>query len=1313
MTLLVRNSSNLLHFQFFLAFFKLFSLPFFFHAAILSLLKSVGAEVPLTYVITGESLLNDGTSLVLYTLFYELIAKEPEYEVSPTFVVIYFIKVITLSNLVGIAMGATSIVVIGLANRRYKEDDTTIQLAVTFCCAYFSFYVAQRILLVSGVIACFTSGVVLARYAVPRYLKPETIEAVWTAIEWLGNTLLFFLAGLVIGKLAVFSVQGIDLVFIIVVYVFLNVARMAMVLLLFPALYYSGTGCNTFPKAIFVGWVGLRGAVSVALALSIYQNTLNGNTTLSRDDAEVMMFLVGGIGALTLLINATTAKPMLFYFHLLDDEGDLTQTTTTAKSTASEQGESAVGGSQWDDSSTRQSKKVNPKGTGTISGGGGGGKQKETKLMFEYLKKRIRLKVYNLIETLQKQYLTDYLDLAFIFRHCSILKTAPEASAIPKSPKTDDEELEEELEDEGDEELFSEMIEKSPLSELSAEEKAAIREKIKKTRHRSLPNKPRTLSNLSTKQIVSRADYRLIHQEVEAMRTGAGSIEGHQHHPGEGEFKNGYEEGVTHQARKRSSSADQIHIKQAQDEASPAPSKEEDRRNRSDSTRKRKHYTFKNFARSRVRSLSVQKYGGEEDFDSFSPKEVPPIDKPRPGSLVKYQSQSQFPYPTNTESRSYSQPSEYTEEKNADESPIISNRRVTFDEGRPDSLRRIALLAPKEAVQPLETMSEAETERRRTTSGLSDGKAKEEELQSRKFQELPSFNVPKSEATTSLKSEIVDGVSGEIEEEDSDFHRVVPSLPHSASQPQNIGFPTQEKVKIEQLKEKQKEEIEKRKESIDPLLGPRKLLSFRLLHNIVYDDLLITMRKVFLEVLRVNYFKQINSGQLPSKSFAALLLLQSVDKSLYTMNTVNDKLEDLNLLTQSHFYLKKLYEKRTERKMSVFSATTAASRHASSTLSAMTTTTREEAMINPTRSTAGSDTMSETAARHNNPHHHHHHYPNRNQPSKNKDTRKRKHTLQLDVEGDKLFHADHEVSRVTRDPEEELEEKRFLERLQSLQSMNGTSNKNNNRIEDSRKTEHTNTNQTNRANEDKETDRNGGGGAEDDDVKAFEDSFFYYSIHLQTAVMILMAFIEGHEFAQSRITFYLGENELGIDTPEEDIVINESKQLVAVAKDLLLMIYKPILKYIYSKRILFSIFSLQQTLIEQFVTEGIINVKYSEILYEEIHSDIDHLQALERKKILFYYYRRFRQSGRNVENKEAKAENEVEEEEEEREGEATSTAAAPAAGPTKQEEPKYHPNRVKLLFLLSKSFLEYYFEEFFNSYFFMKERWLKAIGRPV
>jgi NhaP-type Na+/H+ or K+/H+ antiporter len=1278
------------------------------------LLKSVGAEVPLTYVITGESLLNDGTSLVLYTLFYELVAKEPQYEVSPTFVVIYFIKVITLSNLVGLAMGATSVAVIGLANRRYKEDDTTIQLAVTFCCAYFSFYVAQRILLVSGVVACFTSGVVLARYAVPRYMKPETIEAVWTAIEWLGNTLLFFLAGLVIGKLAVFSVQGIDLVFIIVVYLFLNLARMAMVLLLFPALYYSGKGCNTFPKAIFVGWVGLRGAVSVALALSIYQNTLNGNTTLSNDDVEVMMFLVGGIGALTLLINATTAKPMLFYFHLLDDEGDgLTQTTTTAKSTASEQGESAVGESQWDDSSTRLSKKVNPKGTGTNAATG---KQKETKLMFEYLKKRIRLKVYNLIETLQKQYLTDYLDLAFIFRHCSILKTAPEASAIPKSPKTDDGEWEEELEDEGDEELFSEVIEKSPLSELSAEEKAAIREKIKKTRHRSLPNKPRTLSNLSTKQTVSRADYQLIHQEVEAMRSGAGSIEGHQHHPGEGEFKNGYEEGVVHQPRKRSSSADQIHLKQALEDASPAPS-----RNRSDSTRKRKHYTFKNFARSRVRSLSVQKYGGEEDFDSFSPKEVPPIDKPRPGSLVKYQSQTQFPYPTTTENRSYSQPSEYTEEKNADESPVIINRRVTFDEGRPDSLRRIALLAPKEAIQPPEpTISEAETERRRTTSGVSDGKAKEEELQSRKFQELPSFNVPKSEATNSLKSEVVDGVSGEIEEEDSDFHRVVPSLPHSTSQPQqNHGFPTQEKVKIEQLKEKQKEEIEKRKESIDPLLGPRKLLSFRLLHNIVYEDLLVTMRKVFLEVLRVNYFKQINSGQLPSKSFAALLLLQSVDKSLYTMNTVNDKLEDLHLLTQSHFYLKKLYEKRTERKMSVFSATTAASRHASSTLSAMTTTTREEAMINPTRSTAGSDTMSETAAHHNQHHHHHHHYPNKNQASKNKDTRQRKHTLQLDVEGDKLFHADHEVSRVTRDPEEELEEKRFLERLQSLQSINNTSNKNNNnRIEDSQKTEHTNMNQTNRANEDKDTDRNGGGGgAEDDDVKAFEDSFFYYSIHLQTAVMILMAFIEGHEFAQSRITFYLGENELGIDTPEEDIVINESKQLVAVAKDLLLMIYKPILKYIYSKRILFSIFALQQTLIEQFVTEGIINVKYSEILYEEIHSDIDHLQALERKKILSYYYRRFRQ-GKNVENKsgEAKAENEVveeEEEAEEREEEATSTAAAPAAGRTKEEEPKYSPNRVKLLFLLSKSFLEYYFEEFFNSYFFMKERWLKAIGRPV
>lgn len=125
--------------------------------AVVALLKQVGASPRLTMLITQEALLNDGVALVLYELFYNLLLIDPE-ETTPSSVAIYFVRVIFISPAFGVAMGLGNVGLFMLANQRMREDDVTIQVAMTLLTSYFSFFIAQYILHCSGVIACCAAG---------------------------------------------------------------------------------------------------------------------------------------------------------------------------------------------------------------------------------------------------------------------------------------------------------------------------------------------------------------------------------------------------------------------------------------------------------------------------------------------------------------------------------------------------------------------------------------------------------------------------------------------------------------------------------------------------------------------------------------------------------------------------------------------------------------------------------------------------------------------------------------------------------------------------------------------------------------------------------------------------------------------------------------------------------------------------------------------------------------------------------------------------------------------------------------------------
>ena len=256
------------------------------------------------------------------------------------------------------------------ANHRLKEEDTIVQMATTICCAYLSFFVAEYVVGVSGVICCCAAAITLSCYAQPLFLKPESIHTIWCAFEWIGNTLIFTFAGSIIGSHSLPYILPSDLGCVIVIYIFTFAIRALTLLFSYPVISQPSLGKPPSPQeAVFTTWVGLRGAVSMALALSLLHSAEMDELTISKRDAHLVFFLVGGEVAMNLLINATTAAWLLDHLKLIDKE----QTA-------------------------------------------------ERVMMFNFVRKRIRVKAAELLAQL-KESRPDQIDVDLVTSYCSILRT--------------------------------------------------------------------------------------------------------------------------------------------------------------------------------------------------------------------------------------------------------------------------------------------------------------------------------------------------------------------------------------------------------------------------------------------------------------------------------------------------------------------------------------------------------------------------------------------------------------------------------------------------------------------------------------------------------------------------------------------------------------------------------------------------------------------------------------------------------------------------------------------------------------------------
>lgn len=270
-------------------------------AAVVAIFRDLGAPGRLSRLVEGESLLNDATAIVLFTALLDILLTGHQPGIGAAFSM--FAASLFGGAAVGYAIARLAMSLV-LALRESRGAELTLSIAVP----YLAFVVSDQLLGVSGVVAVVMAGLVIGVLGRNR-LAPANwtfLEEVWEQFAFLAGSLVFVLAALLVPHLMI-GINWLDVWLIGLVVVASLVARVLVLFGLLPLLGMAGFGERiSNPYKFVIVWGGLRGAVTLALALSITENPL-----IEPEVQRFVAILATGFVLVTLLVGGTTLRPVI------------------------------------------------------------------------------------------------------------------------------------------------------------------------------------------------------------------------------------------------------------------------------------------------------------------------------------------------------------------------------------------------------------------------------------------------------------------------------------------------------------------------------------------------------------------------------------------------------------------------------------------------------------------------------------------------------------------------------------------------------------------------------------------------------------------------------------------------------------------------------------------------------------------------------------------------------------------------------------------------------------------------------------------
>ncbi|GAB4347858.1 MAG: hypothetical protein Kow0099_30110 [Candidatus Abyssubacteria bacterium] len=265
--------------------------------SVLAIFREMKVPDNLRYLVEGESLFNDGTGVVVFTIILDMIIGHSEFHAIEA--VGEFIKVVAGGLALGALLGAATFVVLR------RLDDHLLENAICLVLAYGSFWVAESAHF-SGVIAAVMAGLMIGNYGRRFSMSQkttDTIETFFESIDFLVNSLLFILIGLELQTVGLADLAN-NARALTAAIIAMLVARAVVVYPLYFATNLVGT-VRPRQWAHVLFWGGLRGSIPIALLLGLPHNPLL--------DSYRTTILVAGFGIVffSLVVQGLTMKPLL------------------------------------------------------------------------------------------------------------------------------------------------------------------------------------------------------------------------------------------------------------------------------------------------------------------------------------------------------------------------------------------------------------------------------------------------------------------------------------------------------------------------------------------------------------------------------------------------------------------------------------------------------------------------------------------------------------------------------------------------------------------------------------------------------------------------------------------------------------------------------------------------------------------------------------------------------------------------------------------------------------------------------------------
>lgn len=274
--------------------------------AVIGVFRDVGAPKRLTTLVEGEALFNDAASISLYSvLLATLFGSAP---LSAGAVVGGFLASFLGGGVLGLLMGRLTCWLI-MRLRGWPAAEITLTIAS----AYLTFFISEHYFHVSGVVATVIAGLVVGSTGRTR-MSPTTfeqLESAWSQFGFWANSLIFVFAAMLIPRMMA-EVTWVQVLLVLLLFVVTFASRAVMVFGVLPLLGLTrfGTKVSGSYRVVML-WGGLRGAVSLALALAVTEQH-----NVPHEARQFVAVATTGFVLMTLFINGISLRPLIHRLRL-------------------------------------------------------------------------------------------------------------------------------------------------------------------------------------------------------------------------------------------------------------------------------------------------------------------------------------------------------------------------------------------------------------------------------------------------------------------------------------------------------------------------------------------------------------------------------------------------------------------------------------------------------------------------------------------------------------------------------------------------------------------------------------------------------------------------------------------------------------------------------------------------------------------------------------------------------------------------------------------------------------------------------------